>query len=253
MKKKIVNIVVYLLLIGLGVYLSQHDLGLQIFPVFGEARRIGLGLIMVPMMGIMYGPLFGTAGALAISYLGQMYYPEIAFAGPFTYVLAPLVAISCGWIKKRNWILSLALALGVVGYWYYMLPAKVDTGSLGLVFTLSAIAYTVAAGVYGTEFTNSDNYFVQVMGFLVILLAGMHVGIFFSVALSLGFYELPTFIWENMSIYTFLSIAYIFSFMALLPVLVFKIMLPNLGIVLGREYFWKDHGRLAKKRKLHDR
>jgi hypothetical protein len=40
---------------------------------------------------------------------------------------------------------------------------------------------------------------------------------------------------------------------ALLPVLVFKILLPNLGLVLGKEYFWKDHGRLAKKRDLHDR
>jgi hypothetical protein len=253
MKKKIINIVAYLLLIWLGVYMARQDLGLQVFPVFGEARRIGLGLILIPLMGILYGPLLGAAGALAMAYLGQMYYPEIAFAGPYTYVIAPLIAISCGWIKKRNWILSMVLALAVVGFWYYRIPVEVDTGSLAFVFILSSVAYTLAAGVYGTEFTNSDNYFVQVMGFMLIILAGMHVGIFLSATLSVGYYELPSFMWENMSMYTFLSIAYIFSFVALLPVLVFKILLPNLGLVLGKEYFWKDHGRLAKKRDLHDR
>lgn len=253
MKKKSTNIIVYLLLIGLGILMARQDLGIEIFPVFGEARRIGLGLILVPLMGILYGPLLGATGALAIAYFGQMICPEIAFAGPYTFVIAPLIALSCGWIKKRNWILSLLLALATIGFWYYKVPADLNTGSLALVFILSSVAYTVVAGVYATEFTTSDNYFIQVMGFVIILLAGMHVGVFLAASLSVGYYELPSFMWESMNTYTFLEIAYIFSFIALLPVLLFKILLPNFGLVLGKEYFWKDHGKLAKKRDLHDR
>ncbi|QRN84963.1 hypothetical protein JR334_08275 [Clostridia bacterium] len=253
MKKKTINIIAYLLLIGLGTLMARQDLGIQVFPVFGEAKRIGLGLILVPLMGILYGPILGAVGALAMAYFGQMLSPITAFAGPYTFVMAPLIALSCAWIKKRNWILSLLLALAVIGFWYYKVPADLNTGSLALIFTLSVLAYTIVAGVYGTGFTTSDNYFVQVMGFLIVVLAGMHVGVFIAATLSVGYYELPAFMWENMNTYTFLSIAYIFSFVALLPVLLFKILLPNFGFVLGKEYFWKDHGKLAKKRELHDR
>jgi len=251
MKNKVIDIGMYLVWICLGIFFAGYDLGMEIFPVFGEARVVGLGLMMVPMLGIVYGPLYGSVGALIVAWVGQMLYPGIAFVGAYTFVIAPVVALSCGLIKKRNWFVALILGLLVIGYWLNLVQGVLDTGAMTLVFASSIVGFVVVAGVYGTDFTASNIYFVNVMGNLIIILAGMNTGMLLAAALATQFYVLPSFMWQSMNLYTFLTLTYLYAFLGLLPVLLVRILLPMVGVRLGKEYYWNNfHSTHKRKHRL---
>lgn len=249
MKQKTINIIVYLAWIGLGVGLCRFDLGLEVFPVFGLGRRLGLGLVIIPMMGIVYGPLYGGLGSLAIAYLGQLVFPAIAFVGPQTFLLAPVMALVGGLVKKRNWVVSLLIGLGVIGWWSYTTSA-IDTGSMTMIFVVSIIGYILVSGVYGSDFIVSENLVASVIGHLFLVLAGMNTAMLLAAGLALNFYDLPAFMWQNVNQYIFLNYTYTYSLLALLPLLLMTLLLPFFGIELGPVYYRREVGNSIKgKRK----
>lgn len=228
MRKQLIETGGCVLLAALAAGAARFDLGLVVFPVFGEGLRLGLGLVFVPALGILYGPLRGGLAALAAAWLGQYLYPEIAFAGPYTYLLAPVIALSCGWVRRRNWILSLLLGGAVLAFW--IAGARgLDAGLFTQTFGVSVLVLPVVAGIFGTDFYASENYFLAVVGCLLLVVTGLAAGVFLGAGLALRYYDLPPFTWSGINLFSFLTYQYILSLLAVFPVVLLDVVLPHAG------------------------
>lgn len=248
MKKKIMQGAAFLAVLGLAIGLGRFDLGLDVFPVFGLERRLGLSLIFYPLLGLVYGPLIGSVGALLVALSSLALWPATAFVGPLTFLIGPVAALVTGFIKKRNWFFALVLGLGVIAFWLYA-SRGLGAGALTLLFTVSIVGYTLISGVYAIDFTLSHNYMIQMVGLFFILLAGLHTAFLLAAALATAFYELPAYMWQQINHYTFLSYTYIYGLFSLLPTSLFLIVFPLWHLELGPVYHVKEASLWSKAKR----
>ena len=226
MKLKLIKGLAWLALTGLLAALSRWDAGFLVFPVFGENLRISPGLALVPLLGIGFGPLAGTMGALAGGYLAQVWVPQTAFAGEWTFAGAALTALICGLLVKRNWIGAFLAGMPAVVLWLVLsrgLPAAVFT----LVFVTNLLVTTVLAGIFGTDFMGGPGPLYRLVGYLLVVWSGLSGGLLALAGLSAGYYTLPEYMWDGVALYQFLRFLFQFSGLALIPVWLGRMVIPR--------------------------
>ncbi len=87
-------------------------------PLFGLGKVISLGAIVVPLIGILLGPLVGGYTALVGALIGQMIAPYGAVFGFWTFIPPTLGAVNAGLLSHKKWKLSFLLLGFLILLWY---------------------------------------------------------------------------------------------------------------------------------------
>lgn len=74
-----------------------------IFPVVGLGATITAGMMIVPLIGVLLGPLLGTLAVIIGALLGQLIAPYGAIFGPITFIVPSICALVSGLIAHGKW------------------------------------------------------------------------------------------------------------------------------------------------------
>jgi len=242
MKKSIWSILSYILLVGLAVLLARVPAGFEVFPVYGYGLRISLGVAILASLGILFGPVKGTVGAMAAMFLSQTLVADVAFAGEYTWLALALVPLIAGMLTRRNWVGGLLVALGVLALWLRM-SRGLEADVFASVFVAHMFISLMAAGIFGTELAGSPQPVLKATGWFMMILAAMSTGIVAVAALSASYYILPEYMWNGINLYSFLGFLYRLSLISLIPLLVARLFLPSFFVLDDGYWRLKNTGK----------
>ena len=87
-------------------------------PLLGLGKVISVGVIIMPLMGILLGPFVGGYASLVGALIGETIAPYGAVFGFFTFIPSALGAVNAGLLSHKKWKLSFLLLGSLTTLWY---------------------------------------------------------------------------------------------------------------------------------------
>jgi hypothetical protein len=87
-------------------------------PLFGMGKVITLGAIIIPIIGILLGPVIGGYAALVGALIGQTIAPYGAVFGFLTFIPPTLGAVAAGLLAHKKWQHAALLLGSLILLWY---------------------------------------------------------------------------------------------------------------------------------------
>ena len=87
-------------------------------PLFGMGKVITVGAVIIPIIGILLGPVIGGYAALVGALIGQTIAPYGAVFGFLTFIPPTLGAVIAGLLSHKKWKYAVLLMGSLVLLWY---------------------------------------------------------------------------------------------------------------------------------------
>lgn len=200
------------------------------FPIIGSGATFSVSAALIPLAGILFGPIPGAICAAIGAFIGQLIAPHTVFFGPLSFLIPTLNALCAGFAMQKRWYVPLAVTLFFSAAWFIFPLGRMAwfepfIWSLGVVACL--VGWTVASGWLG-----SDNRAKIFAGIFLAALAGTIVDHSFGSTWALILFQLPREIWLAV-----LGLAPVertlFSLGAAIVGTPLLIGLPKIGVVVG--------------------
>ena len=117
---------------------------------------ITLGVITVPLMGIILGPISGGLAALIGSVIAMFINPSGAIFGPASFLPATIGAMSAGFLfTKRGYISAALLLAGIVGFYIHPYGMEaIGFPFLHIIAVVVALIFSTRLAVWSTDLSD---------------------------------------------------------------------------------------------------
>jgi len=120
-------------------------------PLFGLGKVISFGEVIMPLIGILLGPLVGGYAALVGALIGETIAPYGAVFGFLTFIPPTLGALNAGLLSHKKWKLSFLLLGSLVVLWY-----TTDVGAELYYFPYLHIIALFMIAIFGRKLSDLD-------------------------------------------------------------------------------------------------
>jgi len=163
------------------------------FPIIGTGATFSVSAALIPLAGILFGPIPGAICAAIGAFIGQLIAPHTVFFGPLTFLIPTLNALCAGFAMQKKWYVPLAVTLFFSGAWFIFPLGRAAwfqpiVWSLGVIASL--VGWFVASGWIG-----SDNRARIFAGVFLAAMAGTIVDHSFGSIWALVMFQLPREVW----------------------------------------------------------
>ena len=209
------------------------------FPIIGTGATFSVNAALVPLAGILFGPVAGAICAAIGVFLGQLIATHTVFFGPLSFLIATLGAMCAGFAMTKRWYVPLLFTLLFSAAWY-LVPLGRDAWFQPAIWLLGVAACLVGWFV-ASDWIGSDNRTKIFVGVFLAALAGTIVDHAFGSLWALIQFQLPPEVWL-----TVLPLApverILFSLGAAIIGTPLLIGLPKIGLPVGQQIMKPDEG-----------
>ncbi len=87
-------------------------------PLFGLGKVVTVGALVIPLVGVLLGPIVGGYAALIGALVGESIAPYGAVFGFLTFIPPTLGAVSAGLLSQKKWKYAFVLLTSLILLWY---------------------------------------------------------------------------------------------------------------------------------------
>jgi hypothetical protein len=201
------------------------------FPIIGTGATFSVSAALVPLAGILFGPIPGALCAAIGAFIGQLIAPHTVFFGPLSFLIPALNALCAGFAMQKKWYVPV---IGVVVFSAAWLLSPLGRAAWfePIIWTMGVIA-SLIGWLVASDWIGSDNRTRLFVGVFLAAMAGTIVDHGFGSLWALILFQLPREVWL-----TVLPLAPIertlFSVGAAIIGTPLLIGLPKIGILVGQ-------------------
>ena len=200
------------------------------FPIIGTGATFSVSAALVPLAGILFGPVPGAVCAAIGAFIGQLIAPHTVFFGPLSFLIPTLNALCAGFAMQKKWYVPL-LATAIISAAWLIFPLGRAAWFETLIWSMGVIACLIGWFI-ASDWIGSDERTKIFGGTLLAAMAGTIVDHGFGSLWALVMFQLPREIWL-----TVLPLAPIeralFSLGAAIIGTPLLIGLPKIGVAVG--------------------
>ena len=156
---------------------------------------ISLGVITVPLMGIILGPISGGLAALIGSVIAMFVNPSGAIFGPASFLPATIGAMSAGFaFTKRGYISAALLLAAIIGFYVHPIGMEViGYPFLHIIAVVVALVFSTRLAVWSNDLSNFNKLSV---GIPVAAFVGTLTDHIVGSSLASWMFNLPVEVWN---------------------------------------------------------
>jgi uncharacterized membrane protein len=204
------------------------------FPMIGTGATFSVSAALVPLAGILFGPIPGAICAAIGAFIGQLIAPHTVFFGPLSFLIPTLNALCAGFAMQKRWYVPLVVIL-VLSLVWFAFPLGRSVWFTPLIWTLG-IGASLVGWFAGSDWLGSDNRAELFAGVFLAAMCGTIVDHNFGSLWALIMFKLPREIWLAV-----LPLAPVertlFSLGSAIVGTPLLIGLPQIGVMVGRKLY----------------
>ena len=201
------------------------------FPIVGTGATFSVSAALVPLAGILFGPIPGALCAAIGAFIGQLIAPHTVFFGPLTFLIPTLNALCAGFAMQKKWYVPLIGAV-VFSVAWLLFPLGRAAWFEPIIWTMGVIA-SLLGWFVASDWIGSDNRTKLFVGVFLAAMAGTIVDHGFGCLWALIMFQLPREVWLSVLPLAPLERT-LFSLGAAIIGTPLLIGLPKIGILVGQ-------------------
>ena len=209
---------------------------LPAIPVIGTGATFSVGDALVPLAGILFGPIPGAICAAIGAFIGQLVAPHTVVFGPLSFLIPTLGALCAGFAMQKKWYVPLGVIL-VFSLAWYLFPLGRDVWFNPFIYLPGVIASLLLA-VWPT-WIGDEQRGKMFAGVFLAALASATVNHSFGNLWALIMFQLPREIWVAV-----LAIApaqrVLFALGSAIVGTPLLVGLPKIGVVVGQMMYEEE-------------
>jgi uncharacterized membrane protein len=202
------------------------------FPIIGTGATFSLSAALVPLAGVLFGPVAGAICAAIGAFIGQLIAPHTVFFGPLSFLIPTLNALCAGFAVRKRWYVPMAVTLLLSGAWYAF-PLGRSAWFQPLIWSMGLIA-SLVGWFAARNWFSSESRTKLFVGILLAALSGTIVDHGLGSLWALALYQLPREMWLTALPLAPLERA-LFSLGAAIVGTPLLVGLPKIGVMVGPE------------------
>jgi len=163
------------------------------FPIIGTGATFSVGAALVPLAGILFGPVPGAICAAIGAFIGQLIAPHTVFFGPLSFLIPTLSALCAGFAMQKKWYVPLIVTVFFSAAWF-IFPLGRSAWFQPLIWSLGVIASLIGWFV-ASDWMGSDDRAHVFAGVFLAAMAGTIVDHSFGCSWALSMFQLPREVW----------------------------------------------------------
>jgi uncharacterized membrane protein len=200
------------------------------FPIIGTGATFSVSAALIPLAGILFGPIPGALCAAIGAFIGQLIAPHTVFFGPLTFLIPTLNALCAGFAMQKKWYVPLIGAVVFSGAWL-LFPLGRAAWFEPIIWTMGVVA-SLLGWFVASDWLGSDNRTKLFVGVFLAAMAGTIVDHGFGSLWALIMFQLPREVW--LSVFPLAPVERtLFSLGAAIIGTPLLIGLPKIGILVG--------------------
>jgi uncharacterized membrane protein len=210
---------------------------LPAIPVIGTGATFSVGDALVPLAGILFGPVPGAICAGIGAFIGQLIAPHTVIFGPLSFFIPMLGALCAGFAMQKKWYVPLGVIL-LFGLAWYLFPMGRTVWYAPLAYYSIGIIASLLLAVWPTWIA-SEQRGRMFVGVFLTALAGAIVTHSFGNVWAMIMFQLPKEVWiAVLGIAPLQRISFALgSAIVGTPLLV---GLPKIGVVVGQMMYEEE-------------
>jgi uncharacterized membrane protein len=207
------------------------------FPMIGTGATFSVSAALVPLAGILFGPIPGAICAAIGAFIGQLIAPHTVFFGPLSFLIPTLNALCAGFAMQKKWYVPLVVIL-VLSLAWFAFPLGRSVWFVPLIWTLGIIA-SLVGWLAGSDWLSTDNRAKLVAGIFLAAMCGTIVDHSFGSLWALIMFRLPREVWLAVLPLAPLERT-LFSIGAAIIGTPLLIGLPQIGVMVGQKLYEEE-------------
>jgi len=197
----------------------------------GTGGTMSVSAILVPLAGVLFGPVAGTLVGCIGQFIGFLIAPSGAWLGMFTFTIGTVTALTVGLASRGKGAIAIIINLVVIALWFAQEIGR-KAWIFGLVNGAYGILCLLIATFVGKKFIMSKSVVKQAIGIFTCCCGGMMTSLMYANNLSLYLFKTPAITWK---VLTFVSPVErsIFAIAAVIIGIPLLRGLPKVGIFVG--------------------
>jgi uncharacterized membrane protein len=204
------------------------------FPMIGTGATFSVSAALVPLAGILFGPIPGAICAAIGAFIGQLIAPHTVFFGPLSFLIPTLNALCAGSAMQKRWYVPLVVIV-ILSLVWFAFPLGRSVWFTPLIWTLG-IGASLVGWFAGSDWLGSDQRAKLFAGVFLAAMCGTIVDHNFGSLWALIMFKLPREIWLAV-----LPLAPVertlFSLGSAIVGTPLLIGLPQIGVMVGRKLY----------------
>jgi hypothetical protein len=205
--------------------------------MIGTGATFSVSAALVPLAGILFGPIPGAICAAIGAFIGQLIAPHTVFFGPLSFLIPTLNALCAGFAMQKRWYVPLVVILALSLVWFAF-PLGRSVWFTPLIWTLG-IGASLVGWFVGSDWLGSDNRAKLFAGVFLAAMCGTIVDHNFGSLWALIMFKLPREIWLAV-----LPLAPVertlFSLGSAIVGTPLLIGLPQIGVMVGQKLYYEE-------------
>jgi hypothetical protein len=213
------------------------------FPMIGTGATFSVNAALVPLAGILFGPLAGAVCAAIGAFLGQLLAPYTVFFGPLSFLIPTANALATGFAMRRKWYVPLGMILLSSLAWY-LFPLGRDVWFFPLIWTLGILA-SLIGWLVAPRWFRSENRVLLFLAVFLAALAGTIVDHSIGSVWALVMFQLPREVWLGVLFVAPLE-RLLFSLGAAIIGTPLIVALPRVGVLVGPQVYEEEEDEVEE-------
>lgn len=202
------------------------------FPIIGTGATFSINAALVPLAGIMFGPISGAVCAAVGTFIGQLIAPHTVFFGPLTFLIPTLNALCAGFAMRKKWYVPMAVTILLTLAWFAF-PLGRAAWFQPAIWSMGILA-SLIGWLFASDWIADDDRNKRLVGIFLAAMAGTTADHALGSVWALALFELPPEAWL-----TALPLAplerILFSLGAAIIGAPLLVGLPKVGVLVGPE------------------
>ncbi|MEI7884191.1 MAG: ECF transporter S component [Clostridia bacterium] len=200
-------------------------------PLLGTGGTFSIATALVPLAGVLFGPIGGAICAAIGGFIGQLIAPHIAWMGLATFSIGVINAFCSGLISRGKW----PYAVGVLGIgtvlWFSTATGRA-VPLFAIVFYGAGLLVTVVGGMFAKKWLLGKNIALKTVAVWICSFAGLVGAASIANYFALTMFQTPAEVWTVLTVMSPIerTIFAVGSAIVGVPLLV---GLPKIGIFVG--------------------
>ncbi|HHY37325.1 MAG TPA: hypothetical protein GX507_00070 [Clostridia bacterium] len=200
-------------------------------PILGTGGTFSIAVALVPLAGVLFGPISGAICGAIGGFIGQLIAPHTAWLGLGTFVIGTVNAFVSGLVSRRNWWLPTLIILIGLALWFTN-PIGQQVPMFAIVVYGLGIIVSLIGGFFAEGFLKGANVFLKGVGVWLASFSGMIAAAAIGNYLGLVIIKIPADVWKFLIPVTPTERT-IFSIGAAIIGVPLLIGLPKIGVYVG--------------------
>lgn len=199
--------------------------------LIGTGGTMSVSAILVPLAGILFGPIAGGICGAIGQFIGFLIAPAGAWLGMFTWLIGTCTATTTGLISRGKWPIAAGL-LGIGLALWFSHPIGQKAWIFAAVFGGYGMVCTILGGLVAKKWLMSKNIILKAIAIFLTAVAGMVTSAMLANYASLTLFATPAITWKML---TFVAPVERTTFAAAAALIGVPLLigLPKVGIFVG--------------------